>query len=210
MAKHALFLLDPRQLGPFPQTSQGTGFGLPHPKGAAHILGRLWANPHAQISRLMGTNTQRKDGRIGARIAFEQKPDSLQIRIQQQIPSAQMSLLTAWLVVWLGLEALVVYFWTQDPSQGNAWLGYNHLQRILGLFRLPHWKGVDVANPRARSHHSGPSRTVCGHGFWPAWTARLFCAWFLPFALQNPGESAADPPDFRKGLLVHGRRDPSI
>lgn len=72
----------------------------------------------------MGTNTRRKDGRIGARITFEQDQDSLRIRIQQHIPSAQMSLLTAWLVAWLGLEALVLYFWTQDPAQGNAWLGY--------------------------------------------------------------------------------------
>lgn len=72
----------------------------------------------------MGTNTRRKDGRIGARITFEQDQDSLRIRIQQHIPSAQMSLLTAWLVAWLGLEALVLYFWSQDPAQGNAWLGY--------------------------------------------------------------------------------------
>jgi len=82
----------------------------------------------------MGTNTRRKDGRIGARITFNQDQDSLRIRIQQHIPSAQMSLLTAWLVVWLGLEAIVLYFWTQDPAQGNAWLGYGIYSAFWAFF----------------------------------------------------------------------------
>ena len=82
----------------------------------------------------MGTNTRRKDGRIGARITFNQDQDSLRIRIQQHIPSAQMSLLTAWLVVWLGLEAIVLYFWTQYPAQGNAWLGYGIYSAFWAFF----------------------------------------------------------------------------
>jgi len=82
----------------------------------------------------MGTNTRRKDGRIGARITFNQDQDSLRIRIQQHIPSAQMSLLTAWLVVWLGLEAIVLYLWTQDPAQGNAWLGYGIYSAFWAFF----------------------------------------------------------------------------
>ena len=72
----------------------------------------------------MGTNTRRKDGRIGDRITFEQSDDQLRIDIRQGIPPTQMSLLTLWLLLWFSLEAVVLYFWTQEPSQGNAALGY--------------------------------------------------------------------------------------
>ena len=72
----------------------------------------------------MGTNTRRKDGRIGDRITFEHSEDALRVDIRQQIPPAQMSLLSIWLVAWCALEAAVVYFWTQEPNEGNAWLGY--------------------------------------------------------------------------------------
>ena len=72
----------------------------------------------------MGTNTKRKDGRIGDRITFEQSDDQLRVDIRQGIPPTQMSLLTLWLLLWFSLEAVVLYFWTQEPSQGNASLGY--------------------------------------------------------------------------------------
>ncbi len=72
----------------------------------------------------MGTNTRRKDGRIGDRITFEQSDDQLRVDIRQGIPPTQMSLLTLWLLLWFSLEAVVLYFWTQEPSQGNAALGY--------------------------------------------------------------------------------------
>ncbi len=72
----------------------------------------------------MGTNARRKDGRIGDRITFEQSDDQLRIDIRQGIPPTQMSLLTLWLLLWFSLEAVVLYFWTQEPSQGNAALGY--------------------------------------------------------------------------------------
>ena len=72
----------------------------------------------------MGTNTTRKDGRIGDRITFEQSDDQLRVDIRQGIPPTQMSLLTLWLLLWFSLEAAVLYFWTQEPSQGNAALGY--------------------------------------------------------------------------------------
>lgn len=72
----------------------------------------------------MGTNTRRKEGRIGERITITQGDDSLKVDIHQQIPSAQMMMLTLWLVAWMALEVLVLTFWTQEPSEGNAWLGY--------------------------------------------------------------------------------------
>ena len=72
----------------------------------------------------MGTNTRRKDGRIGDRITFDHSEDALRVDIRQQIPPAQMSLLSIWLVAWCALEAAVVNFWTQEPNEGNAWLGY--------------------------------------------------------------------------------------
>lgn len=72
----------------------------------------------------MGTNTRRKEGRIGERITITQGDDSLKVDINQRIPSAQMMMLTLWLVAWIALEVLVLTFWTQEPSEGNAWLGY--------------------------------------------------------------------------------------
>ena len=72
----------------------------------------------------MGTRTRRKDGRIGDRITFQQDDDQLRVDIRQHIPPAQMTLLTAWLLLWCSLEAAVLYFWTQEPSEGNAALGY--------------------------------------------------------------------------------------
>ena len=72
----------------------------------------------------MGTNTRRKEGRIGERITITQGDDSLKVDIHQQIPSAQMMMLTLWLVAWMALEMLVLTFWMQEPSEGNAWLGY--------------------------------------------------------------------------------------
>ena len=72
----------------------------------------------------MGTNTRRKDGRIGDRITFDQTDDRLRVDIRQGIAPGQMALLTAWLVAWFVLEAAVVFFWIQDSSEGNAALGY--------------------------------------------------------------------------------------
>ena len=72
----------------------------------------------------MGTNTRRKDGRIGDRITFDQTEDRLRVDIRQGIAPGQMALLTAWLVAWFVLEAAVIFFWIQDSSEGNAALGY--------------------------------------------------------------------------------------
>lgn len=72
----------------------------------------------------MGTNTRRKDGRIGDRITFEHTEDQLRVNIQQNIPPPQMAMLTVWLALWCCLEVAVLYFWTQEPSQGNAAVGY--------------------------------------------------------------------------------------
>lgn len=72
----------------------------------------------------MGTQTRRKDGRIGDRIQFQQDDDTLRVTIGQGIAPTQMALLTAWLLAWLSLEAMVLFFWTQEPNQGNAWVGY--------------------------------------------------------------------------------------
>ena len=46
----------------------------------------------------MGTNTRRKDGRIGDRITFDHSEDALRVDIRQHIPAAQMSLLSIWMV----------------------------------------------------------------------------------------------------------------
>ena len=72
----------------------------------------------------MGTNTRRKDGRIGDRITFEHTEDQLRVDIRQNIPPSQMAMLTLWLALWCCLEVAVLYFWTQEPSEGNAALGY--------------------------------------------------------------------------------------
>ena len=82
----------------------------------------------------MGTNTRRNDGRIGDRITFDHSEDTLRVDIRQQIPPAQMSLLSIWLVAWCALEAAVVYFWTQEPNEGNAWLGYAIYSAFWGFF----------------------------------------------------------------------------
>ena len=82
----------------------------------------------------MGTNTRRKEGRIGERIAIAQSDDSLKVDIHQQIPPVQMMLLTLWLVSWMALEVLVLYFWTQEPNEGNAWLGYAIYSAFWGFF----------------------------------------------------------------------------
>ena len=82
----------------------------------------------------MGTNTRRKEGRIGERIAIAQSDDSLKVDIHQQIPPIQMMLLTLWLVSWMALEVLVLYFWTQEPNEGNAWLGYAIYSAFWGFF----------------------------------------------------------------------------
>lgn len=82
----------------------------------------------------MGTNTRRKEGRIGERIAIAQSDDSLKVDIHQQIPPVQMMLLNLWLVSWMALEVLVLYFWTQEPNEGNAWLGYAIYSAFWGFF----------------------------------------------------------------------------
>ena len=72
----------------------------------------------------MGSKTRIKEGRIGDRILFEQDDNTLKVTIEQGIPAGQMSLLSIWLLLWLSLEAVVLYFWTQEPTQGNAGIGY--------------------------------------------------------------------------------------
>ena len=77
----------------------------------------------------MGTRKERSEGTIGARIAFRwsgrgTESEQLRIDITQQTSARNMGLLSVWLVLWLSLEAVVLYFWTQEPTAGNAWLGY--------------------------------------------------------------------------------------
>ena len=77
----------------------------------------------------MGTRKERSEGTIGARIAFRwsgrgTESEQLRIDITQQISARNMGLLSGWLVLWLSLEAAVLYVWTQEPTAGNAWLGY--------------------------------------------------------------------------------------
>jgi len=72
----------------------------------------------------MGSKTRINVGRIGDRILFEQDDDTLKVTIEQGIPAGQMSLLSIWLLLWLSLEVVVLYFWTQEPTQGNAGIGY--------------------------------------------------------------------------------------
>ena len=77
----------------------------------------------------MGTRTERESGRVGDRIEFRwvqrgTEDESFNVEIVQRIPFPRMAMLSAWLVLWCCLEGVVLYFWTQEPLEGNAWLGY--------------------------------------------------------------------------------------
>jgi hypothetical protein len=77
----------------------------------------------------MGTRKERAEGKIGERIRFRWKnkgtpEEQLGVDIRQGIAPSQMALLCLWLVLWGALEAIVLYFWTQEPTQGNAGMGY--------------------------------------------------------------------------------------
>ena len=77
----------------------------------------------------MGAKKDKHAGLIGARISFRwadrgTDSETLHVRIAQSIGKGQMLLLSLWLLLWVGLEAVVLYFWTQEPAQGNAWLVY--------------------------------------------------------------------------------------
>ena len=82
----------------------------------------------------MGSKTRIKEGRIGDRILFEQDDDTLKVTIEQGIPAGQMSLLSIWLLLWLSLEVVVLYFWTQEPTQGNAGIGYSIYSAFWAFF----------------------------------------------------------------------------
>ena len=77
----------------------------------------------------MGTRTERESGRVGDRIEFRwvqrgTEDESFNVEIVQRIPFPRMAMLSAWLVLWCCLEGVVLYFWTQEPLEGNAGLGY--------------------------------------------------------------------------------------
>lgn len=77
----------------------------------------------------MGTRKERSEGTIGRRVTFRWNqrgtPDEqLRVDITQRVTRIQLTLLVTWLVLWFSLEAVVLYFWTQEPAQGNANLGY--------------------------------------------------------------------------------------
>ena len=87
----------------------------------------------------MGTRKERSSGDIGARIAFNWQDkgtatERLVVEISQGTTPTNMALLSAWLVLWLGLEAAVIYFWTQEPTQGNAGLGYGIYTAFWAFF----------------------------------------------------------------------------
>lgn len=77
----------------------------------------------------MGTRKERSEGTIGQRIAFRWSErgtsnEQLRVDIAQRVGQGQLLLLVIWLVLWFSLEAVVLYFWTQEPTQGNASMGY--------------------------------------------------------------------------------------
>ena len=77
----------------------------------------------------MGTRKERSAGQIGQRISFAwhdrgTEDERLVAEIGQAIAPAKLALLSTWLLMWCALEATVLYFWINDPMEGNAWLGY--------------------------------------------------------------------------------------
>lgn len=104
----------------------------------------------------MGTRKDRTEGKIGERISFKWNgkgtPEAqLSIEIDQAVEGWKICLLGVWLVMWAALEAVVVYFWTQDPSQGNAWLGYAIYTAFwaffafrIGKVALWRWRGKEI------------------------------------------------------------------
>lgn len=77
----------------------------------------------------MGTRKERSAGQIGHRISFAwhdrgSEDERLVIEIGQAIAQGKLALLSAWLLLWFGLEAAVLHFWINEPMEGNAWLGY--------------------------------------------------------------------------------------
>ena len=77
----------------------------------------------------MGTRLEKASGRIGERIAFEwqdrgTETEQLRVAISQGTTPSNMALLSVWMVLWMGLDATVLYFWLQGPSDGNAAVGY--------------------------------------------------------------------------------------
>lgn len=77
----------------------------------------------------MGTRLERSNGLIGDRIAFAwqdrgTETEQLRVTISQGTTASNMAMLSIWMVMWLCLEAAVLYFWLQDSSEGNAAVGY--------------------------------------------------------------------------------------
>ena len=77
----------------------------------------------------MGTRKERREGTIGQRIAFRWSErgtpnEQLRVDIAQSVSQIQLLLLVIWLLLWFSLEAVVLYFWTQEPAEGNASVGY--------------------------------------------------------------------------------------
>jgi hypothetical protein len=77
----------------------------------------------------MGTRLERSNGLIGDRIAFAwqdrgTESEQLRVTISQGTTASNMAMLSIWMVMWLCLEAAVLYFWLQGSSEGNAAVGY--------------------------------------------------------------------------------------
>ena len=77
----------------------------------------------------MGTRLEKPKGNIGARVTYEwqdrgTEAEQLQVSITQGTTASNMAMLSVWMVLWLGLEAAVLYFWLQGSSEGNAAVGY--------------------------------------------------------------------------------------
>ena len=77
----------------------------------------------------MGTRKELAEGTIGERITFQwnqrgTQDENLRVDIAQGIAPSKMAMLFLWLLLWGALESVVIYFWTQEPTQGNAGVGY--------------------------------------------------------------------------------------
>ena len=87
----------------------------------------------------MGTRLDKAKGHIGDRIAFEWKDrgtetEELNVTIAQGTSPSNMAMLATWMVLWVGLEATVLYFWIQGPAEGNSTVGYSIYSAFWAFF----------------------------------------------------------------------------
>ncbi len=87
----------------------------------------------------MGTRLEKANGHIGSRVAFEwhdrgTEAEQLRVNIAQGTSASNMAMLSVWMVLWMGLEAAVLYFWFQGPTEGNATVGYAIYSAFWGFF----------------------------------------------------------------------------